>query len=216
MTLYDDLGLAAAASDVAIKAAHREGVKRHHPDAGGDRDRFDRIQRAFDVLGDPDRRRRYDETGSFDQTPPPKLEQEALGVLQAILTELIGGPQDLTRLDLMGTVLAILAARREAAVRRSLEADTAIARIADVRARLSRSASGGEGDPLPALFDHQLREAQALKLRVQRAVQVHGAAMTLIRGYAYRIDGDQASITFEYSAGSAAPRIDGPAADEQT
>ena len=210
MTLYDDLGLHADASDAAIKAAHREGVKRHHPDAGGDRERFDRMQRAYDVLGDADRRRRYDETGSFDQAPPPSEEQEALSVLQAILTELIGGPQDLTRIDLIGTVLAILAARREAAVRRSLEADAVIARVAEVRGRLTRSASAGEGDPLAALFDHQLREAQALKLRVQRAVQVHGAAMATIRGYAYRTDSDQASITFEYAAGAKTIRLDKP------
>lgn len=69
-TLYDALGVPPDASPDDIKAAHRAAAKRHHPDAGGDAEKFGQIQRAYDVLSDPDRRARYDATGDTDTMDP--------------------------------------------------------------------------------------------------------------------------------------------------
>ncbi len=67
-SLYDDLGIAADADGAAIKAAHRRKARDHHPDKpGGDADAFNRVQRAYMVLRDPDKRARYDETGNADE-----------------------------------------------------------------------------------------------------------------------------------------------------
>jgi len=57
---YAVLGLARGASAAAIKAAYRALVKRHHPDAGGDSERMLALNAAWEVLGDGERRRRYD------------------------------------------------------------------------------------------------------------------------------------------------------------
>jgi curved DNA-binding protein CbpA len=209
MSLYDDLGVGPDASQSELKAAHRAGARRHHPDLGGDRADFDPVQRAYDVLSDPESRRRYDRTGAYDQVPPPSEEQEALSVLQAVLTELIGGGADLVRVDLVGAVLAALGARLKAVLAGSLAADVAIGRIAEARGRLSRS-GGAQDDPLAALFEHQLREAEALKLRVQRAVRVHSAAMDLIRGYAYRTESGEIAITYSHAPGELNIQLDAP------
>ena len=40
MSLYDDLGIAPDADDLAINVAYRRAAKQHHPDAGGDPSRF--------------------------------------------------------------------------------------------------------------------------------------------------------------------------------
>lgn len=43
-----------------IQAAYRRLAAKYHPDAGGDEERMKRINEAWDVLGDPQRRRAYD------------------------------------------------------------------------------------------------------------------------------------------------------------
>jgi len=58
--LYAVLGVGADAGSAEIKAAYRALVKRHHPDAGGDAERILALNAAWEVLGDADRRRRYD------------------------------------------------------------------------------------------------------------------------------------------------------------
>lgn len=57
---YAVLGVNPAASSAEIKAAYRALVKRHHPDAGGDDQTILALNAAWEVLGDRERRRRYD------------------------------------------------------------------------------------------------------------------------------------------------------------
>lgn len=64
--LYDQLGVPPDASPEDIKAAYRGKAKQHHPDKGGDAEAFGAIQKAYDILGDEDKRARYDQTGSTD------------------------------------------------------------------------------------------------------------------------------------------------------
>ena len=62
--LYKLLGLPRDATQDDIRKAHRNLVRKHHPDANpGDpssEERFKEIQRAYEVLSDPGKRREYD------------------------------------------------------------------------------------------------------------------------------------------------------------
>ena len=59
---YDVLGLERNASADDVRRAYRSKARLHHPDkAGGDAETFARVKKAYDVLGDPDRRKVYDE-----------------------------------------------------------------------------------------------------------------------------------------------------------
>ncbi len=63
--LYSILGVSRDASLSAIRRAFRKKVRSCHPDSGGSVEAFNELKTAYDVLSDPDRRRRYDETGQL-------------------------------------------------------------------------------------------------------------------------------------------------------
>lgn len=62
MTLYTDLDIAPDATPEQIKAAHLKMVKMHHPDRGGDINKFILAMHAYSVLSDPDIRALYDKS----------------------------------------------------------------------------------------------------------------------------------------------------------
>ena len=60
--LYKELEVKENATQDEIKSSYRRLVKRHHPDAGGEKDRFLAIQDAWETLNDPLKKEQYDKT----------------------------------------------------------------------------------------------------------------------------------------------------------
>ena len=65
---YNVLGVAPDASDAEIKKAYRKLAGKYHPDVAKDKttaeEKFKELNEAHEVLGDPDKRRKYDELGA--------------------------------------------------------------------------------------------------------------------------------------------------------
>lgn len=77
---YETLGISKTASEDEIKSAFRKLARKHHPDVAKDKktaeEKFKQINEAYEVLSDPDKRKKYDELGAnWDQPggsqPPP-------------------------------------------------------------------------------------------------------------------------------------------------
>jgi DnaJ family protein A protein 2 len=60
---YDLLKVSPSASDEEIKKAYKKAALEHHPDRGGDSDKFKEISHAYSVLSDPSKRQLYDQFG---------------------------------------------------------------------------------------------------------------------------------------------------------
>jgi len=65
---YSVLGVAKTATEKEIKQAYRKLARKHHPDVNpkdkSAETKFKEINEAYEVLGDPDKRKKYDELGA--------------------------------------------------------------------------------------------------------------------------------------------------------
>src|SRR5580700_6828844 len=77
---YESLGVSRTASGDEIKKAFRKLAREFHPDVAKDKkkaeERFKEINEAYEVLSDPDKRKKYDELGAHWKSgaefrPPP-------------------------------------------------------------------------------------------------------------------------------------------------
>lgn len=65
--LYSVLGVNKQADISEIRTAYKQLAKEHHPDKGGDPEKFKELSEAHEVLSDESRRRMYDMTGSISE-----------------------------------------------------------------------------------------------------------------------------------------------------
>jgi DnaJ family protein A protein 2 len=73
--LYRELGVETKATATEIKKAYRKLAREHHPDRGGDQEKFKAISNAYEVLSDPNRRKAYDATGDPNADPREVMNQ---------------------------------------------------------------------------------------------------------------------------------------------
>jgi curved DNA-binding protein CbpA len=156
VSLYEDLGVSPEADAAAIKAAHRKAAKEHHPDAGGDREKFELVQKAWLVLSDTDARKRYDETG---QTETPRNDRAAVvaSILTSAFTNAVREAKgEFDHADLINmTRLAIKAEK----LRQEREITNAEKDKATVEKLLERLAFKGDGaDPIGQMLRQQISE----------------------------------------------------------
>ena len=89
---YDILGVPKSASADEIKKAYRKLAREHHPDQGGDENRFKEIQGAYDVLSDPEKRQAYDRFGETNgRGAGPQFQEFEFGDLGDLFGSIFGG-----------------------------------------------------------------------------------------------------------------------------
>ncbi len=81
---YEILGVPRSASDAEIKKAFRKLARQYHPDVAKDKkkaeEKFKEINEAYEVLGNPEHRKKYDQLGAnwkagAEFRPPPGWDQ---------------------------------------------------------------------------------------------------------------------------------------------
>ena len=86
-TLYVELELLKNCTSEEIKQKYRILAQLHHPDKGGDVEKFKRMKLAYEVLSDPTKREHYDSTG--DHYNDINLDSEVMGRLSVMVSQFV-------------------------------------------------------------------------------------------------------------------------------
>ena len=90
MNPYEVLGIKTTATIKEIKKAFRQKAHHNHPDKGGTVELFHPIQKAYDVLSDPSKRKIYDETGKISEDVINNFQAEVYSLFMVHFNAVIG------------------------------------------------------------------------------------------------------------------------------
>lgn len=170
---YATLGVGPNASADEIKAAHRRKASKEHPDRGGDADKMAEVNEAYEVLIDPRRRLKYDQTGDGGGKPISQQAKETL--TQFFATALEKNAPDI-----------LLAARQMLGFMR-VEAERDIssseARLATLSARRDKVKSKGKVNLVHVLIDQAVIDLKAAIDNAREGLEVVAAAELLLADY---------------------------------
>ena len=86
--LYEILGVSKDADQKAIKSAYKKKSMESHPDKGGTEELMSELANAYAVLSDPEKRKRYDETGDYKQSANPERDM-AINLVQGVAVKMM-------------------------------------------------------------------------------------------------------------------------------
>ncbi len=168
--LYAELGVDRTASETDIRRAYRRRAKRAHPDGGGSREAFDRLQVAHDVLCDAEKRAVYDETGQIAPSLADNAESSAFEVIGQLIIGFLNGDDDPTQMDLRAAMIAHIRAMLTEVGKLTQKAERAKKRAEKLIWKFKKKADKSP-TPIDAMLRHQIKVADA-------QITKHGGART--------------------------------------
>jgi len=190
--LYAVLGVSKTATPEEIRRAYRRCSKSAHPDAeGGSAEAFAKLQHAYNILSDPERRERYDNTGDATEKAPDmtatKIHSFVMGAFSRAMDQ-CNAEHD----DLVEEALEYLQADHDGGNEANRQLLTKRTKFEKVLARLKHRGDG------PDLLGNSLRDRIA---DIDRSITGNEETMSLVAtaierlksGYEYEFDEPPAS-----------------------
>lgn len=184
-THYDTLGVEKDADPKTIKKAWRRKASKAHTDRdGGDHGQMVAVNRAYETLGDPEKRARYDRTG--EDAPAPSLDSKAMDAVMQIVMAMIDQAPDhedvvtLARRHMQRSISEFNAKRKEG--ERQAE------KLEKKRKRLTHKGKKVERNFLDDLLAQRISQIRQGFAGVDEAISVFTRGVELLEDYAYRAD----------------------------
>jgi DnaJ-class molecular chaperone len=188
--LYGALKIHRDAPMDVIKRAYRKAAAEHHPDKGGDRDKFALVILARDTLTDEARRGRYDKTGETEDFGPDQTESNAMQIaMQAIgmvMGEIEARRRQPEQFDVLGD--AVRGLRKKIAEMKAAE-KTATESAAKIRKLAKRFKSKrGKVNRIGPMMEAQARGQDEAAVVAVRAVPAYERAIELLNEHAFDME----------------------------
>jgi curved DNA-binding protein CbpA len=185
--LYDLLEVEPTASAAEIKTAHRQAAKRFHPDRGGDSARFVAITRAYSVLSDPDRRKRYDATGQFDADEADNSHADLIFTLSSVLNHVLSSSRlAIDSTDFVSEMRRLVAASRDVTAEELAAIEERLEALQAARARIRRK---DEAENLfSTVIDGQIRKLTQARITKRNVLAAQERATEELERYDSMVD----------------------------
>lgn len=186
MSLYEELGVPKDASPEAVKRAYRKRAQQTHPDKeGGSEEEFKAVNRAYVVLSDPTKRKRYDETGDLGEGPITSAAQMATQALASVLFQVLEH-EDVDYEDVVAVMRTHFEQKMKEYRAQIAGADRLLAKHERTLKRFKRK---GEGENLLAQFlQSKINQVKAEIVDKEGAIKVGEDALGLLKDYEYEHD----------------------------
>jgi curved DNA-binding protein CbpA len=187
--LYAILGIPPDAEVAEIRAAYRAAAKTAHPDTGADASRWALVRLARDVLGDPDRRRAYDETGETAEPQRDQRMSKAVDLLsramEKVLDDAAKAEDDVTRIDVMARLRRALDGWQTEGHQAIQQLATMVATQERMRGRF---VAKGDSNIMEALTVNRIEGLERRREQIAGNLEILRFAVNLIDGVTYRAD----------------------------
>ena len=194
---YKTLGIERDATSEQIRKAYRKLAQTMHPDKNGGVDEFQRLQEAYAILGDPDKRRAYDAgetvTGQHQQTD----DEVARSRLAQLISSTIENASD--HLDM-------IAQMRSGLGRGSGEVTRKIAAIQKQIEKLEKNYhrikySGDNVNLFLGVVDEKIRASNEQVSQLQREVRLIVVMLKMLDDYACEVEEGNGLVTSYHLGG---------------
>jgi curved DNA-binding protein CbpA len=196
---YAELSVPRDADPETVKAAYRKAAKQHHPDKGGDADKFAAATLAYDVLMDAKRRKMFDETGKIDDSPVAGKEQRAQQLIYDMIAMLIMGEGDPVRTNIIHTLDQSLQKQIGEIANKTKSLKLAMDRAKRMEKRFAKK--GKKKDPeniFVAIIQRQQQQiAEAMDMN-EKETEIRHMALDMVRLYSFSPEVATNAFTVQY------------------
>jgi hypothetical protein len=182
-TLYDDLELPKNCTFEEIKQKYRILAQIHHPDKGGDVEKFKKIKLAYEVLSDVTKREHYDSTG--DHYNDNNLNTEVFGRLNVMLVQFI--PQINPEFDdLILRMKVEIRALQDQTTNSITECNNSINKLTIITKKIKLKKEGE--NLLKSFAEKKIKQQQAELINFKRGLIVFARMLEVLEDYHYSND----------------------------
>lgn len=181
---YETLGIEPGATEQEIKQAWRRAARRTHPDKNPDdpyaETRFKLVQESYEILMDPARRKRYDETG---ETPDKMdVDRRAAALLMKIFHDILNDALNRgSQVAIVASMRAGLDAIRNEALKDQRQGKRALKTFEKLKKRFRRKSEGQ--NIFADALEHQIEKARERLKAIDVSLEEIDAAKLVLEQY---------------------------------